>query len=65
MATSSILHNIVITDPQKAEAFINALEASANDPKRVPSGPIAQQLTDPDEIRKFLANKSNSNKGSI
>lgn len=37
MATSSILHNIVIRDPKKAEALANALETSSRDPKRKPS----------------------------
>lgn len=31
MATSSILHNIVIRDPKKAEALANALETSSRD----------------------------------
>jgi len=34
MATSSIFANVKITDPKKAEAFVNALEASANEPKK-------------------------------
>lgn len=32
MATSSILTELVIEDPKKAEAFINALELSSQDP---------------------------------
>ena len=32
MATSSIFANIKITEPEKIDAFINALEASIADP---------------------------------
>lgn len=32
MATSSIFHNVKIDTPQKAEAFVDALEASEKDP---------------------------------
>ena len=57
MATSSIFANIKITDPQKAEAFVNALEASANDPKRKSSEPSTPRLTDLDAIRKLVAKR--------
>lgn len=33
MATSSILENVRISDPKEIEEFVNALEASAADPK--------------------------------
>lgn len=33
MATSSIFAKVRISDPKKAEAFIDALEASENKPK--------------------------------
>ena len=56
MATSSILTNVVIRDPKKAEAFADALEASSRDPKRKPSAPIPV-LGDADAIRRFLAEK--------
>jgi len=36
MATSSIFANVRITDPKKAESFVNALEASAKEPKGKP-----------------------------
>ena len=39
MATSSILTELVIEDPKKAEAFINALEMSSQDPVCSPSAP--------------------------
>ena len=37
MSTSSILTELVIEDPQKAEAFINALEMSGQDSVCSPS----------------------------
>lgn len=57
MATSSILTNVRITDMKTAEAFINALEASANDPKIESSEPETPVLTDLDAIRKLLAKR--------
>lgn len=57
MATSSIFANVKITDPQKVEAFVEALEASANEPKREPSAPIIPSLTDLDAIRKLMAKR--------
>ncbi len=35
MATSSIFANVKITNPKKAEAFINAMDAAANSPKKI------------------------------
>lgn len=61
MATSSIFANVKITDPKKAEAFVNALEASANDPKVKPSAPIIPTLTDVNAIRKLMAKRLKSN----
>lgn len=57
MATSSIFANVKITDPKKAEAFINALDASANE---LPKGQKALRrslVTDPSTIRKMMAKK--------
>lgn len=34
MATSSIFTTVRISDPKRAEAFINALDAAANSPKK-------------------------------
>lgn len=51
MATSSILTNVKITDPHKAEMFINALEASSRDPKRIPSCEVKPPLTDKEAIK--------------
>lgn len=61
MATSSIFANVKITDPKKAEAFVNALEASANKPKKKPSAPIIPTITDLVAIRKLMANRLNKN----
>lgn len=57
MATSSIFANVKITDPKKVEAFVEALEASANEPKHEPSAPIIPSLTDLDAIRKLMAKR--------
>lgn len=54
MATSSIFANIRITDPKKAEAFVEALDESARDPERVPSASVIPLVTNIDDIRKFM-----------
>ncbi|MCM1136521.1 MAG: hypothetical protein NC400_13215 [Clostridium sp.] len=54
MATSSIFANVRITDPRQAEAFAEALDASAKGPERVPSVPVIPLITNIDEIRKFM-----------
>lgn len=61
MATSSIFANIKITDPKKAEAFVNALEASASEPERKLSAPIIPTVTDLAAIRKLMAKRLNKN----
>ena len=57
MATSSILTNVKITDPKKIDSFIKALDASAQDPKRQPSGPVSHQMTTVDEIRRLMSKR--------
>lgn len=57
MATSSILTNIVIRDPKKAEAFANALEASSRDPKWESSTPVIPVMTDINAIRKLMSKR--------
>ena len=54
MATSSILTELVI---EKAEAFINALELSSQDPVCSPSAPFIPILDSVEEIRRFLERK--------
>ena len=57
MATSSILTELVIEDPKKAEAFINALEMSSQDPVWKPSAPSIPILNSVEELRRFLGRK--------
>lgn len=57
MATSSIFTNIVINDPQKAEKFIDALEASSRDPEWKPAILVKPPLTDTEAIRKLMAKR--------
>ncbi len=54
MATSSIFAKVKIDDPKKAEAFIDALEASENKPKRRSSLLVKSPITDINEIKKFM-----------
>ena len=46
MATSSIFHNVRISDPEQAEAFVAALEASEKDPCVRSNSPIHKVNTD-------------------
>lgn len=57
MSTSSILTELVIEDPKKAEAFINALEMSSQDSVCSPSAPSIPILDSVKEIRRFLERK--------
>ena len=50
MATSSIFHNIVISDPKKADAFIDAIEASIADPRPKPNINLDDILMTKDDI---------------
>lgn len=52
MPTSSIFANFYIDDPKAAEAFVNALEASENDPNRRPVKP--GRTATPDEVRELM-----------
>lgn len=53
MATSSIFHLVVITDPEKANAFVDALCELADDPsKRIK--PIHAIVTDPKRINEIM-----------
>ncbi|MCD8326085.1 MAG: hypothetical protein LUC90_05190 [Lachnospiraceae bacterium] len=52
MATSSIFTNVKIDDPNKAEDFINALDASAHEPIRKPLAHKISIVSDPKTIRK-------------
>ena len=54
MPTSSIFTNVKITDPKKAEAFINALDEAANVPYQKKERGESHILTDHEEIRKLM-----------
>ena len=60
MATSSITHNFIITDPDEIERFAKALEESAAEPP-MPLEVDAKFLDDPDEIREFLQKVKRAN----
>ena len=55
MATSSIFANVKITDPRKAEAFINALDAAANAPKKEAKVSTNSLVTDTEKIKMMMA----------
>lgn len=54
MATSSIFANVKITDPKKAEAFINALDAAANSPKTNAKETTRSLVTDPEKLKMMM-----------
>ncbi|MCI7607301.1 MAG: hypothetical protein MSS69_11185 [Spirochaetales bacterium] len=54
MPTSSIFTSVKITDPKKAEAFINALDEAANAPYVKKERGDSHILTDHEEIRKLM-----------
>ena len=59
MATSSIFANIKITEAEKIEAFVDALEASIADPMPPSDTPRKTVLSDPDAIRKLWNKRKN------
>lgn len=59
MPTSSIFTNIIITDPKKAEEFIDALETSSNDPACKPTADV-KLLKDAEEIRKLIGKRGDT-----
>ena len=57
MPTSSIFSIVRITDPEKVEAFVEALEASSREVRpSTPSG--IQQLKDIEAIRRMMGKKT-------
>ena len=56
MATSSITHNFVITDPQSVENFVSAIEEAERNrtPSRPPRGRL---LTDSDDILALMSRR--------
>ena len=59
MPPSSIFTNVKITDPKKAEAFINALDEAANAPYEKKERGESHILTDHEEIRKLMEKRRN------
>ena len=57
MATSSIFTNIVISDPKKAEKFIDALEVSSRDLEWKPTTSVKPPLTDTEAIRRLMSKR--------
>ena len=57
MATSSITHNFVISDPESVKRFIKALDEADRDRTPVPDPPGCE-LTDPEEIAAFMKRKN-------
>lgn len=56
MATSSITHNFVISNPESVKRFVAALDEADRDrtPKQTLPGRV---LTDPQEIAAFMAKR--------
>ncbi|MCI9099460.1 MAG: hypothetical protein HFH58_06300 [Lachnospiraceae bacterium] len=59
MATSSIFANIKISDPKKAETFVEALEASIADPAPQINIPKEAVLSEHDKIRELWSKRKN------
>ena len=59
MATSSIFANIKITDSEKIEAFVAALDASIAEPIPRSDTPRKTVLSDSDAIRKLWNKRKN------
>lgn len=60
MATSSITHNFVISNPESVKRFIAALDASERDRSPKQSLP-GRQLTDPQEILALMRKRDKNN----
>lgn len=58
MATSSIFAHVEITDPEKAEQFVTALEESERaQAKKKQTAPSIPVMRDADDIRKLVAKR--------
>lgn len=55
MATSSILESVKLSTPQAASMFVNALEESANLPRKAPSEYKYHVDNDPEAIKRFVS----------
>lgn len=56
MATSSILESVKLSSPEAVSMFIDALEESANMPRKAPSEYKYHVEKNPELIRKFVEN---------
>lgn len=55
MATSSIIENIRVNNPQLLEDYIDFMEARANEPVSIPEPEIDYEyVTDPERIRRMV-----------
>ncbi len=54
MATSSITHNFVITTPEAAERFANAVEESFQERNMSRIRSNCRSMQNPDEIKAFM-----------
>ena len=59
MQNSCIVTNVKITNPEKAEAFINALDEAANAPYKKMERGEPHILTDHEEIIKLMERRRN------
>lgn len=59
MQNSCIVTNVKITNPEKAKAFINALDEAANAPYKKKERGEPHILTDHEEIRKLMERRRN------
>lgn len=57
MATSSIFASFDIKDKKTAEAFVEALDKSANGPDWKPSKPVEPPITDKNKIKALFAKR--------
>ena len=55
MATSSILESVRLTSPKAASMFVDALEESANMPRKSPSEYKYHVEKNPEAIRRFVS----------
>ena len=53
MATSSITHTIVLSDPKQVEAFVNAAEEAEKHPLKRPQRPL-RFVNDEEELRQLM-----------
>ncbi len=59
MATSSIFANFNISDPKKAESFVQALDASAKDASKNDSARQTSSIVHPADIKSLWAKRKN------